>query len=237
MIKKSIVIIFSIIQFNMIGQIGYLGKRFSVDVSANIPIYVVHNDLKLNFILGKKIEIFGLIGTSFNSKYYVQEDKDFYDIISYPKDQQYVGIDITNPLLYISNKVPYKTDLKLNVFYYGAGIRFYRKTHLAPIGHYVELQYSSLQAKPESDSLNWIVEDWDNNTHPYSEAFEKVSLHEIMIGLHRKRVFKGGWYFTSGLKVPLRWNNEFLEYANENTKLTLKTNKWFFQISLGKMLF
>ena len=42
---------------NMIGQIGYLGKRFSVDVSANIPIYVVHNDLKLNFILGKKIEI------------------------------------------------------------------------------------------------------------------------------------------------------------------------------------
>ena len=78
MIKRFLFILFTIfLQLNTIGQIGYLGKKFSLDISANIPINVIHNDLKLNYIIGEKIEIFGVFGKSFNSKYYIQKQKNY----------------------------------------------------------------------------------------------------------------------------------------------------------------
>jgi len=234
MIKRFLFILFTIfLQLNTIGQIGYLGKKFSLDISANVPINVIHNDLKLNYIIGEKIEIFGVFGKSFNSKYYIQKQK------NYAYSNLNVVSQIDFPYNIIGEVGPLgKTDLKLNVSYFGVGIRYYIKTLLAPIGHYIELQYSGLQAEPEDVSRLYYTDYNYYGLLNYNESFKKITLKELMIGLHRKRIFKDGWYISTGLKIPLRWySGSRLNYANECTELTLKSNKWFFQISFGKMLF
>ena len=253
--KKSI-IIFSLLVSPCIlfSQKGYLGKKISTEFSNNLGNRgTLYNDLKVNYILGKKVEIFGQFGTSLNSYYYIGN-------VFNDNDQRYVyenmnfelGKNLFFPTRY---NLRHKTDVKLSIIQYGAGIRFYRKTKLAPVGKFIEISYSNITATPKQASFSYDeiysgpfyasygnVDDTTFTTH-HNDKFASSSINQINLGFHRKRVLKEGWYISSGFNIPFRWRKNLITdwpyIISDSLDLvpSLKLNFIYFNLTVGKMLF
>lgn len=213
---------------NLFAQKGHLGEKFSLSTNLNFgSLFAMYNEVNANYIIGKKVEIFGSAGTSFNSHYYANLSKE--DMAA--NNMEYLG----HPGI-IFNASP-KTSAKLSIFTYGGGIRFYRKTKLAPVGSFIEIGYTNYSATVKN--YDEIIKTNNYTGETTITKVEKINMHEFNLGLHRKRVYKDGLFFSWGFKLPIvRLSNApGLNNANDYQLRTLKNNKFFFCFTFGKMLF
>jgi len=253
------VLIFSSIITN--AQKGYLGKTFSIDMSTDVSNRrVVFNSLKINYVLDKKTEIFGQFGTSLNSK--VLTNINFDDTDLYWGATEYANMNFELGRSLISNRARYTTNIRINTIHYGAGVRFYRKTKLAPIGKYFEIGYSKIRGSSTQSSLTydeiyhggehvWVHDSITNSdqhvfvpdlvTTNHDVPIEILNINQINFGFHRKIVFKDAWYITTGFNIPIRWPDNILDYlSNDNDhyyRNSLSINNFYICFSAGKILF
>jgi hypothetical protein len=245
--KKNIIILSLLVSpCILFSQKGYLGKKFSAEFSNNLGNRgTFYTDLKMNYVLGKKVEIFGQFGTSLNSFYYI--DSDLSNLFSNDrflfKNMNFeLGKTLSFPTRYHLRQ---KTDVKLSIIQYGAGIRFYRKTKLAPVGKFIEISYSNITATPSKSSFSYAVMDtFDDTTFTtHNDKFTSSSINQINLGFHRKRVLKEGWYISSGFNIPFRWRKNLITdwpyIISDSLDLvpSLKLNFIYFNLTVGKMLF
>lgn len=216
-----------------IGQVGYLGKRVSLSTNANLgTLFALYNEVNLSVVLGKKIEVYGSFGTSFNSSYFSHDTRENITLNN---------IDASTSRSFFEGS---RTTEKLAISTYGFGIRFYRKTKLAPVGHYFEIGLNHINAKvkgfdtylQETYTYGSSIGDFIVGTK--SEKVTSASMNEIIVGMHRKRVYKGGWFFAPGFKVVLyRFGDIGNDQMSKDSYASLSNNKFYFCLSFGKVLF
>ncbi len=257
--NKFLITLFILLSFFTNAQKGYLGKKFSLELSSEMGNRITSfNGLKINYVIGKKVELYAQYFTSLNSK--VITELDFNK--NYPNMPNY-GIDYTNMNFeferqLFSNFKKYNTDIKISTKQYGIGIRFYRKTKLAPVGKYFEIGYSRINGvvnqnisfqKDQYTGSNQYVYDTTLGYHVsvffpehyitiIDQPIELANIHQINLGLHRKILFKEGWFLSSGIRFPLQWIMTNTGQRNEYYDISsIKVNAFFLSLSIGKMLF
>lgn len=255
--KKNIIILSLLVSpCILFSQKGYLGKKFSTEFSNNLGNRgTFYTDLKMNYVLGKKVKIFGQFGTSLNSFYYI--DSELSNLFSNDRYlYENMNFELGKTLFFpTSNGLRQKTDIKLSIIQYGAGIRFYRKTKLAPVGKFIEISYSNITATTKQASFSYDeiysgpfyasygnVDDTTFTTH-HNDKCTSSSINQINLGFHRKRVFKEGWYISSGFNIPFRWRKNLIidwpYIITDSLDLvpSLKLNFIYFNLTVGKILF
>lgn len=257
--SKFILTLFILLSFFANAQKGYLGKKFSLELSTELGNRITSfNGAKINYVIGKKVELYAQYFTSLNSKVITGLDFNIESpyIPTYGLD--YINMNFELERRLFSNSIKYNTDIRISTKQYGAGIRFYRKTKLAPVGKYFEIGYSRINGIVEKKmsfqedrySGEWqTVYDstsgyWNQVYFPeltttlINDSISLASIHQINLGLHRKILFKDGWFLSSGIRFPLQWIMTNTGQRNEYYDMSsLKVNAFFLSFSFGKMLF
>ena len=257
--SKFMLMLFILLSFFANAQKGYLGKKFSLELCTELGNRITSfNGAKINYVIGKKVELYAQYFTSLNSKVITGVDFNIESpyIPTYGLD--YINMNFELERRLFSNSIKYNTDIRISTKQYGAGIRFYRKTKLAPVGKYFEIGYSringivdqkmSFQEDRYSGEWQSVYDStsgyWDQVYFPeltttlIDDSISLASIHQINLGLHRKVLFKDGWFFSSGIRFPLQWIMTNTGQKNEYYDMSsLKVNAFFLSFSFGKMLF
>ena len=80
------------------------------------------------------------------------------------------------------------------------------------------------------------------NETSYDEDITINTIHQLHFGLHRKRVFKEGWFLSTGMNIFVQLKNpsdKYLDLSEENLydPNSLKFNRVSLNISVGKVIF
>lgn len=215
---------FFICIFGNAQNVGYIGKKISIDIGASVaPSFAksvlsypssyydstamkkkqfhgiairIYPELNVAYTVGRHIEVGGRLGfQQYKLSYYTYTSHDLKT--TYHWNLQPYSANSTYNYFNLKNSIVTGQSMLTEV-----SLRYYRKKQIAPVGAYFCIGYGAYHSRIKGGELiEGFVQDKNGNSEGRNIENNWITLRRISFGYHRKRVYNKNLYSDIGLEM------------------------------------